>query len=372
MKYKTALIFGVKQPWDMSTLPALFLAKYLSEKGVKVSYIADDLSIFHLAKWKLNKETLKSATQILTKGYYNENMKAFASFSLFPHFDNINKLYSFLCSQLNIQIRSKSMKAILKSQYDLAFSSSLRNFDLFSNCNASRKIFSIEDNPYGFGILSDNLIKQAEEYLQSSSQIETWCTSHQLIEDKYPFARYYSNGINDNFEIELKHNKNKKCVYLGAIEEWFDWDLVNKAFHYLGENNGYSLDIYGFCRSNPNEFIKTPSITYKGSIKNSEAQHILQNYSVGIIPFKNNDLIKYVNPIKYYEYLSCGLRTVAISWSELEKLNYQYMYLANAENFADVIIQANDNDYRDHELQIKIFLENKKYSNIFSDMIHNG
>ena len=85
--------------------------------------------------------------------------------------------------------------------------------------------------------------------------------------------------------------------------------------------------------------INSEFINFHGPIDNKLVQSKLLNYSVGIIPFKVNDLIKYVNPIKYYEYLSCGLRTVSTDWDELREHNYPNLFLSDRNNFAKIYLK---------------------------------
>ena len=364
---KKALIFGVKPHWDLSPLPASILCDYLETNSYEVTYICDDLSFFHLIKWKITVSLLKNFINNIFSNRKIDGVKYLSSFSLFPHFSNINKIFTFLHSNFNTRFQSKNIKTSLEDSYDVVFCASYRNYEDFIKTNSKRKIFSIEDNPKGFGILSESLIDKVDKSLEYNNEVEVWCTSKVLIRDSYNFANYYSNGINNNFKVDLRFNTNKKCVYIGAIEDWFDWDLVNNVFNYLGNNFGFTLDIFGHTNKNLNFYIKSDYISYKGSLPNSIVQNSLQKYSVGLIPFKKNNLIKYVNPIKYYEYLSSGLRTVATDWDELIELDYKHIFLANHDNFADSIVNANNSPYLGQEDEIKNFIMNKNYKNIFKN-----
>ena len=363
-----AIVFGIKPPWDASQLPANTLSKYLQEKSYHVTYICDDVSPFHILKWGFTPSVIKNFFKIIFYGIQIGNVTYFSSFSLFPHFSNISNVYTFLFKNFNIRFKSTKLKAALKHYYHISFCASYRNNKDFVEVQAHRKIFSIEDNPKGFGILSEELIEEVENRIKRERSIETWCTSKLLIKERYKKANYYSNGINENFKIDLKHNSNKRCVYIGAIEDWFDWDLVNNTFNQLG-NDGYCLDIFGPAPKSISNKIKSDYINFKGRIGNKEVQNLLHNYSVGIIPFKKNDLIKYVNPIKYYEYLSCGLRTVASDWDELVLLDYENIYLASKHNFANKIKLANSETFQNNEKKIFEFLSKRKYEYLFKEVL---
>mgnify|MGYP001474998721 CR=1 FL=1 len=365
---KKAIIFGVKPHWDLSPLPASILSKYLNDNSYEVTYISDDLSIFHFLKWKINISLLKNFINNIFFEKKINGVTHLSSFSLFPHFSNINRIYTFLYTHFNFRFKSKKIKRYFDLSYDLVFCASYRNYEDFIKIKTKRKIFSIEDNPKGFGILSSSLINKADKTIKTQKEIEVWCTSKVLIRDYYNSANYYSNGINENFNVDLRFNTNKKCVYVGALEDWFDWDLVNIVFNKLGKKYGFTLDIFGHANKNIENYIKSDFIEYKGTIPNNLVQNTLQKYSVGIIPFKKDDLIKYVNPIKYYEYLSSGIRTVATDWEELVELKYDYIYLARQDNFADAIIKANQTTFKGHEAKIKNFINKKNYKSIFKNV----
>lgn len=364
------LIFGVKPHWEFVSLPTNNLANYLEKKGSnEIFYISDDLSFFHFFKWKFSFSLMNKFISIILKSINDGNITYLSAFSLFPNFSNISSIYDFLFLKLNFRFRSKKMKTVLSKNFDLVFCSSYRNYREFLKVKAKRKIFSIEDNPSGFGILSEEFILKADKLIGEDSSIERWCTSKSLIRERFPDAQYYTNGINSNFKIKLNFNKNKKCIYVGALDNWFDWELVNESFEQIGDDLGFKLDIYGFSNTNVSKNIKSKYIEYKGPIKNVLLQNVLSKYSVGIIPFSKNDLIDYVNPIKFYEYLSTGLRTVSTSWKEIEELDYPYIYLSEREKFASNIVKANEETFKGHEKQIEYFLKTKTYNYIFEEKI---
>ena len=315
---KKALIFGIKPTWDKSNLPSLLFAKYLREQNYEVTYVFDPMSIFHLWKWRNEKQNfLKTFILSFTSSYLFNNIECLTSFKLFPKFYK-NKLYNFLEKHFNIHYKSKKMNMIYKIEYDLCWSSSYRQIDDFIKIYSKIKIFSVEDNPYGFTVFDKKFLDYQINILKNEN-IQIFSTSKLLIQDIFQNAIYYSNGIAKHFLLaqnkNLKRNP-KKCIYVGAIEEWFDWDTVNLVFSQLAEEK-YTLDIYGFSNENVNKKITSNNIHFMGSIKNTELPNILQKYGTGIIPFKNNTLIKYVNPIKLYEYFSCGLNVISSNWDEL-------------------------------------------------------
>jgi len=340
---KKALIFGVKTYWDGVSLPSKNLVKILRKKDYEVFYISDPISPFHFLKWGFSKEIVLNFFSCIFSKKMIDGINNLSQLIIFPHFINKNKLYLFLMKNLRFTYKSKYFKMVLSQHYDFVFSCSFRNFALFKTVQSKRKIFSIEDNPFGFGNLDFEFLTKIDAELKSKSKpFELYCTSMALIKEKYKYARYITNGIPESFKIlPQKIERNYKCVYVGTLDFWFDWDLINSTFAFLGDKEQITLDIYGISSLyKPEDRIKTNYISFKGPIKHDYLQNTLRNYSVGLIPFINDDLIKYVNPIKYFEYLSAGLVTVSSEWKELKIQKYPYLIMSNNENFISSILDA--------------------------------
>ena len=101
--------------------------------------------------------------------------------------------------------------------------------------------------------------------------------------------------------------------YVGTIGHWFDWALV-----------------FGLAQANPSMCIRLIGPAYMpppaNLPKNIEllpacdhvtAIRFMQEFSVGLIPFKQNDLTASVDPIKFYEYRALGLPVLSTRFGEM-------------------------------------------------------
>ena len=70
----------------------------------------------------------------------------------------------------------------MSEDFELVFSSSYRNYYDFIGTKSKRKIFSIEDNPYGFGVLDENFLNKAENKMFNKSDIECCAPQRNLLE----------------------------------------------------------------------------------------------------------------------------------------------------------------------------------------------
>ena len=174
---KKALIFGIKPTWDKSNLPSLLFARHLEQKGYEVTYIFDSMSFFHLYKWKNeNKTFIKQFILSFTSHYMFHKIKCLTSFKLFPMFHK-NTIYNFLRENLNFNYTSKALNNALQDKYDICWSSSYRQIDEFVKISSHTKIFSIEDNPYGFEVFEKSFLDIQFNKLKKDENIIFFSTS---------------------------------------------------------------------------------------------------------------------------------------------------------------------------------------------------
>jgi glycosyltransferase involved in cell wall biosynthesis len=157
---------------------------------------------------------------------------------------------------------------------------------------------------------------------------------------------YFPNGVDynhfsasDNHKIpaDIRFIKKPIVMYVGAINVWFDFELINYIARKLPE---VSFVFIGPAELAEEKLSKLPNIYLLKSKKFSEIPDYLHYSDIGIIPFNVKEyskLLDYVNPLKLYEYFACGLPVVASSWAELEKINSPAFLCNERDQFLDSI-----------------------------------
>lgn len=130
--------------------------------------------------------------------------------------------------------------------------------------------------------------------------------------------------------------------YIGAIDRWFDIELWNRLSDYY---TNYSFILLGPINPAIDSEIKLHSNIYKLGVKD---YYDLPNYlhfcDLTIIPFKQNDLTKHVNPNKLYEYFACGKTVVSTSFSEHLLEEKDNLYIAESyDKFIELVQTAMEN-----------------------------
>jgi len=159
----------------------------------------------------------------------------------------------------------------------------------------------------------------------------------------------------------LKVEKGEITIgYFGHLTEgWFDWDLLLET---AKRNTSFMFHIIGYGM--PNSLKLPQNIKYFGKVSPENLSSFVKNWDVCIIPFKDFDLSKSVDPIKLYEYLYFKKPVVVTGLPHLVGFPYLIYSQNNSESFREAIIKAKniivENDKVDEFLNDKTWLERTK------------
>ena len=107
--------------------------------------------------------------------------------------------------------------------------------------------------------------------------------------------------------------------YVGTIAQWFDWPLV---FDLAKANPSMCIRLIGPVYARPPGPM-TSNIELLPACNHATAMRFMQEFSVGLIPFKRTDLTASVDPIKFYEYRALGLPVLSTRFGEMALRNGQ-------------------------------------------------
>jgi glycosyltransferase involved in cell wall biosynthesis len=105
--------------------------------------------------------------------------------------------------------------------------------------------------------------------------------------------------------------------YVGALDEWFDVETVRAAAQ---AHPDWRFVFLGRVEDPRIQTLESLSnIELRGEVPYAELAVHLKEFDVGLIPFLRTPLTLATNPIKLYEYFSCGLPVVSTALPEVEK-----------------------------------------------------
>ena len=135
---------------------------------------------------------------------------------------------------------------------------------------------------------------------------------------------------------DLRDIPHPRVIYVGAIDYWFDVELVARVAEARPELN---FVLIGPKHVDTSALEALSNVHLLGPRPYDQVPAYLQHADVAIIPFARDDMVDAIHPIKAYEYLAAGLPVVATRWPELESMAAPLL-LADREEFAELLDDA--------------------------------
>lgn len=260
-------------------------------------------------------------------------------------------------------------------EYDYVWVTSWSMYSLISPFLPSnvKLIYDCMDDELEFESVKNNpvIFKEAlffeKEVLQRASVV--FCSSEYLKNkivkrtgiDKEIIVLNNAIGIPDNSKgLKIKNEEvlnsvkaiNNSFMYVGAISAWFDFELI---LNVLKKNASVSFILIGPCDVQIPEHDR---LHYLGTVDRDDIFQLMENVEGLIMPFKLNELIRSVNPVKIYEYIYMSKPIIATRYSESELFeDYVYLY-SDKEEFYNFIVGI-----LDKKLSVKkSAVENKEFA----------
>lgn len=160
---------------------------------------------------------------------------------------------------------------------------------------------AMDDFPSFYHGLSKQSMARFENEVVSQSDT-VLCSSHALL-DK--FKNFHTplltlNACVDGLAIYPSRDSNDTLTfgYIGTIASWFDWGWV---IDLAKMNSEAAIELIGPLKTVIPQGLPK-NIHIKGAIPHYDIMSTIAKFDVAIIPFLINDITKYVDPVKYYEY----------------------------------------------------------------------
>jgi len=213
-----------------------------------------------------------------------------------------------------------------------------------------KSMFRIADKNSGFEG-STAAMRKLESDLARSVDAVIYTAEHlkDYVEAMHPKSAFHiPNGVNfkhfkqasRSVPDEYKNLSKPIALYVGAMESWFDYDLVNRAAAQLPH---VSFVLIGSDQVARAQLKHLDNIHILGCRPYSELPRYLYNADVGIIPFdvgKYPELVNGIHPLKLYEYLACGLPVVSVEWEEIRNLKSPAVLCQTGDRFIEAISTA--------------------------------
>ncbi len=208
-----------------------------------------------------------------------------------------------------------------------------------------KSVLRIADKNIGFTKSTVSIQKMEHELIgRTDLVVYTAKNLAEYIKSYKPkLMSYVPNGVSIENFIDGKHAippeytniPEPRVIYIGAIDEWFDLNLVKYCAESLPD---VSFVLIGATKIDTSVLTGLKNVFLLGSRRYEQLPGYLFNSRVGIIPFiKNHPVVSSVHPIKLYEYLACGLTVVSVDWEELNEIELNFYRADNYNQFVNFI-----------------------------------
>jgi len=356
------ILFAASNYWNSPyQVGSHHYAKMFAKNDWDVLFISDPISPFHfLIKNKIQLgERFKIYKGQVQSGF--TNIKTYVPMALLtpnekPLFNSefVTKNWFKMTSPNLINY----IKKIGFGEVDILWFDSVLQAPLLDEIKYKKSILRIADKIESFKKISQNLKKQVEILKE---KVDIIVYSAKTLEDylnKYKNKTHFiPNGVDlthfinsdKNIPDDLKNIPKPIAIYIGAIDDWFGLDFL---YNVASKCRDISFVLIGEPKIDISKLNNLPNIYLLGRKNYNLIPQYLNNSEVGIITFNvNHPVVDTVNPIKLYEYMSCGLPVVSTYWKEIELINSPALLAKSPEEFSlslyKVLESGKDKKYLD-------------------------
>jgi len=190
----------------------------------------------------------------------------------------------------------------------------------FRNESAFPMVYDCHDLLSGFQNICGDIIAAEADLLGEADLV---LFSSEGLEDRYG-AKVRKSLLVRN-AVTAAHFQNAKASggppaagYVGALDSWFDVEAVEQAAR---KNPQCRFVLAGRIEYEPiRRLASLPNVEFSGEIPYQQVPEMLARFRAALIPFAINPLTLMTNPIKLYEYFSCGLPVVSSPLPEAQAM----------------------------------------------------
>jgi glycosyltransferase involved in cell wall biosynthesis len=145
----------------------------------------------------------------------------------------------------------------------------------------------------------------------------------------------FARAIDDKLEIpaDLAALPGPRIGFFGTLRDFLDYELMA---HIAKARPNWSLALIGqeLCDIGPLKGL--PNVHLLGQKKHDELPAYCKGFDVGLIPYRIDNDVKFINPLKLREYLSAGLPVVSTNMPEVQP----YAQLCHIADTGDQMVAA--------------------------------
>lgn len=211
-------------------------------------------------------------------------------------------------------------------------------WDVAKKMKRSSLVYNRSDKHSGFSEVDNSLIVRLENELIRNADTVLYCCRNLMESEKEMAgerARFLDHGVDTKHfaarppsgAITGLGHKRPIIGFFGGLEHYVvDFDLLERI---AKDRPNYNLVLIGDATLSLDRFKAYPNIHLLGFQPYEKIPHYGSDFDISIMPYRNNDWTRWINPIKLKEYLLLGHEVVAARFGEAEHYK-DYIHIADS------------------------------------------
>lgn len=155
---------------------------------------------------------------------------------------------------------------------------------------------------------------------------------------KYPIAFVSSAADVEHFQQDraihpmMAGIPKPRLAVMGTLDSRIDFDLMTSIAR---SRQDWHLVLIGKLKNTPavsSSLLRLPNVHYLGTQSYEDLPAYLIGADIGLIPYRITEMTSFINPLKAYEYLACGIPVISTQLPELERLSSWVQIIPVNEN----------------------------------------
>ena len=236
----------------------------------------------------------------------------------------------------------------------------------------------ISDDWEHFGSVPPALIALHDRMVDATDVV--FVTSHRLQEKlarRRPDAIYLPNAVADFFfaaqgaePAMLASFPRPRIVCVGKLDAWVDFDAIARVGQRLPHA---SVLVVGPGQPARRDY--PANVHFTGAFPYRDLPSLLAACDVGLVPFVRNELTRGVSPLKLFEYLACGLPSVATRLDEIEASRAPALLCNHGDEFPDAVASILDGGGAPRDTLVAFARENtwsRRFDRVRNEFFRRG
>ena len=158
----------------------------------------------------------------------------------------------------------------------------------------------------------------------------------------------------------MSKSRNINIGYFGTIAEWIDFNSLIRCLDEIEEINFFFWGPISIPRAPQHS-----RLFYEGIVEHHQLWDKARGMECLIMPFKINNIVKDVDPVKLYEYISMGKIIIAPFYKEIERFEPYVHFYHCEDELLDLLKQLQQHKLKCKytEIQQISFLEDNTWDN---------